>query len=279
MKKLFFIAALAAVSIMFYSCSKNEKDLPSDEQEEISQDVKTKVAALGFSTNEIRKYNNGYIVEGDIYLSEKDLNTSVSNTNLLVANTEQYRTTNKVTGLPRTLNVYISSAFPARYAEAIDTTIVRYNALGLRLKFQKTSDSTKADIAIKTMYEVASGGGITLGVSAGFPDASGNPAKSFSLNTNPQAFGSNPDVKYLASVMAHEIGHAIGFRHTDYMKRYYSCPWEGKGSKEPAGTNGAILIPGTPSTPDAGSWMLACSDGGDRPFNANDIISLTYLFK
>ncbi|HVI46046.1 MAG TPA: M57 family metalloprotease [Chitinophaga sp.] len=280
MKKTHFSLLVFAFSIMIYSCSKNEKAGIPDQKNNIPPDVITKVENLGFNSNGIKKYKDGYLVEGDIYLTDKDFSKQGTDKILQIAETEQYRTTNKVTGLPRTLSVYISSSFSSSFVKAADTMVARYNALGLKLKFKRVADAATANITIETMYEEPDGsGGITLGVSAGFPDATGNPAKSFALNTHPDAYGTNPDVKWLASVMAHEVGHAIGFRHTDYMNRYYSCPWEGKRSKESKGTDGAIQIPGTPSKPDKGSWMLACSDGNDRPFNANDIVSLQYLFK
>jgi hypothetical protein len=81
---------------------------------------------------------------------------------------------------------------------------------------------------------------------------------------------------YLASVLQHEVGPTIGLRHTDYSNRAYSCG--GAASNEGASNVGAVRIPGTPSGPDAASFMLACSNGGDRTFNANDIIALNYLY-
>jgi hypothetical protein len=67
-------------------------------------------------------------------------------------------------------------------------------------------------------------------------------------------------------------------RHTDYFNRNLSCGTGGGGNEGSSGV-GAIHIPGTPTkTFDAGSWMLACSSGTDRTFNANDKIALNYLY-
>ena len=44
---------------------------------------------------------------------------------------------------------------------------------------------------------------------------------------------------------------ALGFRHTDYMNRSYSC--KGRPVNEGAGNSGAINIPGTPVGSDSGS--------------------------
>ena len=73
------------------------------------------------------------------------------------------------------------------------------------------------------------------------------------------------------------MGHCIGFRHTDYMNRSYSCGCSAV--NEGASSVGAILIPGTPSGPDSGSWMLSCiGSGQNRPFNNNDKTALSYLY-
>jgi hypothetical protein len=37
-------------------------------------------------------------------------------------------------------------------------------------------------------------------------------------------------------------------------------------------------MPGTTSSPHAGSWMLACSDGLDRPFTLDDILALKSIY-
>lgn len=40
------------------------------------------------------------------------------------------------------------------------------------------------------------------------------------------------------------MGHCIGFRHTDYMNRSYSC--RGSAVNEGSAGVGAVYIPGTP---------------------------------
>jgi hypothetical protein len=169
----------------------------------------------------------------------------------------------------------IVSGLGSAFVQGTDLAISRYNALGLRMTFQRIS-SGRADITVQGFNQGPSGGYITLG-SSGFPTRQGNPYGTIKMNTNQYAYGTNPDPTYVGSVLQHEIGHCIGMRHTDYMDRSYSCG--GAYSNEGASNIGAILIPGTPSGPDANSWMLACSNGGDRTFNANDKVALNYLYK
>jgi hypothetical protein len=269
MKKLLFSSlVLATAMIVVISCSKT-KDVTADQ---VSDEVKAKVKALGFSTASIVKDADGYIVEGDILLTDEVLNNTPSQTLLVVANSEQYRTTNLVKGLPRNITVLVSGLGTA-FIQGADQAISRYNALGLQLTFTRIT-SGKADITIQGFNQPPSGGFITLG-SAGFPTRQGDPYGTIKMNTNQYAYGTNPDPVYVGAVIQHEIGHCIGFRHTDYMNRAYSC---GSGGNEGASNVGAIHIPGTPTGPDANSWMLACSNGGDRTFNNNDKTALNYLY-
>jgi Dual-action HEIGH metallo-peptidase len=269
MKKIFMFSLIAA---SLYSCKKTSNaDVAPDG---ISAETKAKISTLGFSSSNVQKTDDGYLVEGDIELTDELLNSTPNQSLIRIANNEQYRTTNLVTGLPRVVKVIVSNLGTA-FVQGTDLAIARYNALGLKITFQRIT-SGSANITIKGFNQGPSGGYITLG-SSGFPTNAGNPYSTVKMNTNQYAYGSNPDVNYVGSVIQHEIGHCIGMRHTDYYDRSYSCG--GAVSNEGASTVGAVLIPGTPSTANAGSWMLACSNGGDRTFNSNDVIGLNYLYK
>ena len=256
--------ALAGSIIFFAACKKDGKT----SNDEVSQDVISQIKALGFDTYDVKKVDEGYLVEGDIILTENDLrNTQQTSPELVIANEEHYRTTNLVTGLPRTLTVSLNTTaapFPAALTEALN----RYNDQGLQLHFTQTTGT--ADINIVTFYQVSN----TLG-SSGFPSG-GNPYNQVRMNT--YWYNANTNVNYMASIIAHEIGHCIGYRHTDYMNRKYSCG-PGPGSNEGQAGVGAIWIPGTPTKADANSWMLACIGSGvNRPFTTNDVTALTTVY-
>ncbi|GAA0545346.1 M57 family metalloprotease [Chitinophaga japonensis] len=265
------LAGCLLAGALFISCQK-ESNETAQQPEAVSQDVLQAISNKGFSTAGVRKIEGGYLVEGDILLDEEDLASTPTSPNLRIAEVEQYRTNNLVTALPRVITVRVSGLSQA-FIDGTDLAISRYNALGLRITFQRVTSGT-ANITIQGFYQGPSGGFITLG-SAGFPTSSGNPYNTIRMNTHPQAYGSNPNVNYVGSVIQHEIGHCIGFRHTDYMNRAYSC---GSGGNEGSAGVGAVHIPGTPTGSDAASWMLACSNGGNRTFNANDRVALNYLY-
>ncbi|WP_151087578.1 M57 family metalloprotease [Hymenobacter baengnokdamensis] len=236
---------------------------------QITPEVTAQVKALGFGTGDLRAVEGGYVVEGDILLTPQVLAGGTDYKMLRVGADEQYRTTNLVTGLPRTLTVSLSTQFPSAYVTAVDEAIRRYNAANLQLHFTRITSGT-ADLPVK--YSSNLGPGV-LGQSGGFPSG-GNPAPGFTLV--PSVINST-NTNYIATIMAHEMGHCIGFRHTDYMNRAYSCG--GSASNEGASGVGAILIPGTPSAADPNSWMLACvGNGVNRPFNTNDVTALNYLY-
>ncbi|HEY9340814.1 MAG TPA: M57 family metalloprotease [Hanamia sp.] len=271
--KSFSKVFLTLVSISLFAVSCKRENLIA--KQEVSTSVLDKIAAQGFSTENVHKVANGYLVEGDIILTDQNLTEQSTSPTLLIANVEQYRTTNLVTSLPRVITVSVSGTLTSSqvWSDATNAALARYNALpNKRLTFQRVASGGNIDIF--GFNQGPSGGYITLG-SSGFPSG-GNPYNQIQLNTNVQAYGSNPNLDYVTSVIQHEMGHCIGFRHTDYFNRALSCG--GRKSNERAGKIGAILIPGTPSGFDAESFMLSCSNGGNRDFNPNDLIAMDYLY-
>lgn len=267
MKKRFLTLGVLALLIAgIQSCNKNEPTSTGDTVLSMSADVQAKIIALGFDASEAYPTEGGYIVENDIFLSNEDLNKPMDLFQSIYFGTEeQYHTTNLVTGMPRTITVSVASTLPASIQTATDNAIARYNAQGLSLTFTKVSSG--GEIAIKKAPN-----GAQYIASAGFPSG-GNPYNQILFNTKYANWNGNT----LTSIIAHEMGHCIGYRHTDYMDRSYSCG--GSPVNEGDGGVGAIHITGTPTGPDAASWMLACiGNGTNRPFNANDVIALNALY-
>lgn len=255
------VAMLFLTGMVTLTACKKEVKTSADE---ISQETLAKIANVGFSTTDVQKVEEGYLVEGDIVLTEADLAGRPASPSLRIADEEQYRTNNLVTHLPRSITVSSSGNVSLALSAAIDHAIDRYNAQGLQLTFSRVASGGNINISIVNTGQYIA--------SSGFPTSTGDPygtvkyAKKYS----------NYSDGFMTTVIAHEMGHCIGFRHTDYMNRSYSC---GIGGNEGDGGVGAINIPGTPTGPDAASWMLAClSSTTDRPFNTNDKTALKYLY-
>jgi hypothetical protein len=274
MKQLFKTLSFAAIlALTISSCKKDVKE--NNSQQEVSEETLSQIKALGFYTGGVQKVDGGYLVEGDIMLSEADLKSKPNSTDMVIANEEHYRTNYVVNpSTYPTIKVRLnnsSSAHQAVFSAALDEAIRRYNALGLRIRFSRVTSG--ANTTVVAYYQVSN----TLG-SAGFPTSSGAPYSTVNMNTYHYSTStSTTNVNYIATIMAHELGHCIGFRHTDYMNRAYSCG--GAYSNEGASTVGAVHIPGTPTGASSGSWMLACVGSGvNRPFTSYDITALNYVY-
>ena len=261
------LVLLLTAGVMIISCKKEA----TVAEEEISQETLTKIYNHGFGTSDVQRVEEGYLVEGDIILTEEFLNRVPGGNFLRIANEEQYRTTNLVDA-PRTITVSLDNKLASKpgYSAALTEMVNRYNAESLLLEFQ----------------EVSSGGNIRFVnangpylASAGFPSSSGTPYGQVKIYSRNIGSGSTSTfINFLATIMAHEAGHCIGFRHTDYANRAYSCG--GAPTNEGASSVGAIHIPGTPETYAVnGSWMLSCiSRNENRYFNSSDKVALDYLY-
>ncbi|MBL7700821.1 MAG: protease [Ferruginibacter sp.] len=277
MKRIFYSAGLALLLTgSIISCKK----APADDvnANALTQGEKDLIVAAGFNGNWAERTAEGsYLIEGDILLTTAQLQelVGVNPNELIVANEEHYRTTN-VVSLPgtgqRTITVRLGSGFPSYYSTGLDQALARYNNLNLRIRFQRVTSG--GNIVISGANLGTSGGGCILGRASGFPTG-GNPSPGFTLSTSSCATSYLNTANKADEVMAHEIGHCIGFRHTDYMNRS-SC---GQNSNEGSAGVGAVWIPGTPTTVTGtyNSWMMACTNGNPA-FSSSDGTALNYVY-
>ncbi|MES2517806.1 MAG: M57 family metalloprotease [Bacteroidota bacterium] len=259
-----FTATLILGTVIFTSCSDVSQPSVTPKQETISKETAAKIKALGFNPDNASKIAEGYLVENDIILTDQDLAKGALMYDKSAPKEEQYRTTQLVTGLPRVIKVKVATTLSTIFVQGTDEMIARYNSQSLLITFQRVTSGT-ANINITKDETLPSG---VLG-SGGFPTSSGNPYGTIKMK--PSTFGSSPSLGFVATVLTHEVGHCIGFRHTDYMARV--C---GGGNEGSAGI-GAILIPGTPSTIDNASFMISCA-GSNVPFSSYDKIALNALY-
>jgi hypothetical protein len=210
------------------------------------------------------------VVDGDVYVQNDAHVTLQASREMIerVGSKEQYRTSNLVGSGVTKICVVPTSQFNgySQLSAGLDGAINNYNSMGLRLQFVRGSaaDCT-ATITAKTTNGV--------GGSSGFPTG-GKPYGTLNIGTGLQSYS----VGVNTHVITHEIGHTIGFRHSDYYDRSISCG--GAASNEGASNVGAILIPGTPSTAKlGGSIMNACfrsSETGN--WSSSDKTALNYLY-
>ena len=271
-KSLLFTICLLAIGMLTYSC---QKEGFTDVQE-VPQKVIDQLTEMGFNPDGIEIVEEGYRIERDIIITKEFLATVGEE--IRVPGAEQYSTTIRVaTGGARNIAMFASKRFSSGMVAGLDEAIARYNAQNLEITFTRVSRSKDADIVMNRLRKTDENSGI-LG-SAGFPTASGDPYGEIKMSgILESSYGLSTDG--IATIIAHEMGHCVGFRHTDYFNRSISCGSGGNEGQDTTGV-GAVWIPGTPiganPTTDL-SFMLSCTDGGDRPFTSNDQIALDYLY-
>lgn len=280
MKKLVYPICLLALMISAaVGCKKSATDQSASSK--LTDEEKSLIASAGFNKEWAEKRADGsYLIEGDILLSESQLNEMSGATptnNIIVANEEHYRTFNVVStpaSGSRVITVALGSGFPSYFSTALDNVIARYNSYNLKITFQRVTSGANITITAANLGTTSTGGCI-LGQASGFPTASGNPSSGFTLSNSSCATAYINTTDKADEVMAHEIGHCIGFRHTDYRNRA-SC---GGGGGESAGSIGAVHIPGTPTNVSGSynSWMMACTNGSPA-FSSADITALNYVY-
>ncbi|UZR92414.1 M57 family metalloprotease [Chondrinema litorale] len=268
-----------------FSCQQDEIVIAPEDA--IPSEILLKLNEIGFNTIDfqVKTFEEGYLVENDIYLTESQINKMSVGRGIPAV--EQYSTDNLVsTSGSRVITIYApeegtstrgkkTSGYSPAMIAGLDLAIARYNAENLEISFQRVTSSSSADIVMTRLSRRDERRGV-LG-SAGFPTASGDPYDEIKMSgVLESSYGL--DTEGIATIIAHEMGHCVGFRHTDYFDRSISCG--GSTSNEGDGGVGANHIPGTPTgaTYSAQSWMLSCTDGSDRPFNNDDKTALDYLY-
>jgi hypothetical protein len=183
------------------------------------------------------------------------------------AGLEQYRTTNLVAA--SVANICVNgAAFTGRFSQGLDMAIANYNAVGLSFRMTRTTGSTAGcNATITARLSTGTGG------SSGFPTG-GRPFNTINIGSGLSTF----DVNTVEHVITHELGHCVGFRHSDFFNRSISCG--GAATNEGNGGVGAILIAGTPSGATVGgSIMNSCFrtiETGE--FTASDLTALRALY-
>ncbi len=277
MKKMKFSrVALLLVGASFFACQ-SEKNEPLDTAavNDVSPEVVAKLADFNINTNDVKKVDfllpDGTTtpmiqVEGDIHMTEEQ---ALDLPNLQGVTGKNFHTNNLVSQ-NRVINIIGftggNQGLSQRGRTGLQWAVNNYNRLNLSIRFNLTfgTDYQDKDMVVYNNPNINGAGG-----SAGFPTG-GNPHKFVQIHG---LNGSSNNVN--EHVITHEIGHSIGFRHSDYTTRR-SC---GQNTNEGTAGVGANPIPGTPNGYDPTSIMLACfSNNTDGEFNNNDITALRFLY-
>ena len=230
-------------AVIVASCGAFLSGCGSDPQLE-NQEIVSNLIEAGFPENDIMVVDDAVYVGRDAHVtleaSREMLQTDQSTQ-------EQYRTTNLVASTVTKICINPTSGFNSytRLSQGLDLAIANYNGLGLSFTMAR-GPTTGCSANITAQTSSGAGG------SAGFPSG-GRPYGTINIGTGLNSYS----VDVNEHVITHELGHAVGFRHSDYYNRSISCG--GAATNEGTAGVGAILISGTPSTATVGgSVMNSC---------------------
>jgi hypothetical protein len=260
------VTALSCAALAFGCASDPQRDSADDNQEIIDNLVQA-----GFPRSEIQ------VFDGKVFTGLDAEVTLEASREMLISDLstqEQYRTTNLV-GTAIT-NICINGSafvnFP-KFSAALNRAITNYNNEGLRWRMTRTT-TTGGTTGCSATITARRAPGVTGG-SSGFP-AGGRPFNTINIGTGLDAAQFSTDT--VEHVITHELGHTVGFRHSDFFNRSISCG--GAATNEGDGGVGAILISGTPAGATVGgSIMNSCfrtSETGE--FTATDRTALNVLY-
>lgn len=258
-RRAFWAVLVPALALGTVSCEKE----PLETAPAASADdaVLQSILNMGFARKDVRDMGTYYLVEGDIVFDKRKPTASAppAQPGTVVRQQDQASTNRLVSysNLPA-IAIKIDPSFPAAWRPDVAQAVRDWNSIaGSRVNFYLT-DGTFANITVRAAALEAS----TYGT--GQYPAGGNPGYEVVLNQN-----NSPDYRRRTTIV-HEIGHCLGFRHTNLFV-----------NGEGVGTVGGNVVPGTP-TEDPNSVM----NSGDAPnrqlpwqgFSPYDVIGLQNLY-
>lgn len=199
--------------------------------------------ALGLSAAGAVDGGSYYLVEGDIRVDKAHLRE------LADGRAPRFQWNQGRVTTTRTIRVSLAYVSDAGWADAAREAFTHWNAIpGTGIQFVESASSPHIHV---WTYNPNTGSSHCAGnplVCAYLPSSSGSPGHGIFINLG---YAYQPDPPYSVRVynMVHELGHTIGFRHSNISI----------GSRcEKPNTTGANLIPGTPES-DPLSVMNGCT--------------------
>lgn len=256
--------------MLFIGCDKQSAILEDLEQQEIAITVDPmleQIADMGFDTTGVYDIGEAFIVEGDIKFSKKGLETikngqtkqAYGGPNFLVSSTITY------------IDIFLDQASfnSLDLVSELYQVIDHYNYINCSLFFRTAANANEAEIII-TQNTCGSG----ICAIADFP-LDGDQGDTIIIDEqviNTYGLGSHDQMKFL---IAHEIGHCIGLRHTNWDS---SEPMNVPHPDDNTQTISAITIPDTDNTDPSSVFNSGTCGNYWSGFSLDDMTTISYLY-
>lgn len=264
MKNLSLIKLLILITISIStSCKKESSESPIVNPELKVNSVLEEIKALGYTDAEIIDAGDHYMVDGDIRFNKNE--NTIAKVDLVPQKLSQWGTANSIGYNNTNVVIQIHSSMTS-WATDIATAIADYNAIpNLRLNFSIYDGSIPANVLLQEFSSSTYAG------AAEFPRNGQVGSNIYIEKSDMDSFASEIKVELLI----HEIGHALGLRHTDW---YASSPPESRAGTSTYGGSKyhALQILGTPYGSDVNSVMN--TNAGGSTLSAYDIIALEFMY-
>jgi hypothetical protein len=262
----FVCLTLATLTILTQSCKKT--DLPKEETisaEELQQLKSFVATSTGFPLNSV-EYNSTkkYFIAGeDILVSLADARTRLKNTEISgsTVNGENQRVYMYTASLYNVANIsiYADNTVPADWITALDQAIANWNSTNSHVVMKRVTATTQTittgkgkkkkktttttilpsyNIFVSTLYNSST----SMVAEAFLPYSNGMVGNEVHINTYYTYLNSS----YKTFALTHELGHSIGFTHTDGT---YGNLIAGTPATDPNSVMNSIVLPWNGYTP------------------------------
>lgn len=215
-KSLIRLFTMLLISSVLNGCKKDSSILVEDSSLnlvnlETQRQKNYLISEYGFNEKSIQETENSFIVEGDVVFPKKEFwkNYLHDSTSLY----KQYRSPNTVKAL-KIIEVNISSSVPSAWNSAFQTALSKWNGLNGKIKFKLVTGYCPA-YGVTILYSKS--GASNVFANADFPTSGGYPGARITVNSA-CTISTNTAQKLYTAV--HELGHSIGFMHTDDASGY-----------------------------------------------------------